>query len=559
MSWLGERRPVLSIDTETGGLSWVNDPLRLVQFGDGATGWAMSYRDWRGLAVEALQKYEGPIVGHNINFDKHFLQSAGLPMPAEHYWHDTLVMDFLLDPARSHALKTVCERHWPGSQAGQQLLKDAMHQHKWSWATVPTDFPYYWAYSALDTVLTARLAEALWPQVNAEGYRAAYDREMAAKAILYRAERRGVRLDPWYTGALREEWINEMDGLTAELQALGLENASSGRQVAAAMQATEKWDPDDWTETGQPKVDEKVLKGIDSEISRRVLRYRRLRKWTSSYLETFLREKDSNDRLHASINTTQARTGRMSITKPALQTLPRGPEIRRCMIADEGHKLWAVDYDTQELRVFASYAQEPGLIEAFRAGLDLHTYAASQVYGVDYDAVTKNQRQTSKNVGYAKIYGAGPAKIADTAGVSVAEVQTFLAVYGQRFPKVDEFMRQVDAIARQRVVQEGRAYVKSHGGRILTADPQKIYALVNHLVQGGCADVLKAKLISLDACGYGDTIVLPIHDEILFSLPDGADDEVPKIVEIMEDHESFAVPLTCVASGPYDNWGKKYE
>lgn len=558
MRWLGERRPILGFDTETTGLDWwTPNFLRMAQFGDGRTGWAMDARNWRGIISEALTKYEGQIVAHNATFDMHAIDNDGLPMPAAHRWEDTKIMDYIVAPNRSHALKRVTQRYWPDAAIGQDLLKKEFARTKTDWANIPTDNQIYWTYAALDPVLAALLWEKLEPEVRP--FQDAYDREMAALMVLYRAEAKGLRIDPAYTANLMLEWNQEMEALQEDLASVGLDNPNAARQVAQAMQLTEKWEPDALTPTGLPMLNDKVLRGIDSYISTRVLRYRRLRKWTSTYLERFYNQRDAGDRLHASINTVGARTGRMSITRPALQTLPRGPIIRNCVIPSEGQALWACDYDTMEMRVFAHYANETGLIEAVHAGLDLHTYAAQEVYGDP--SITKDdpRRQLAKNTQFGLIYGAGPAKIAETAGVTEAEAKSFLAMYEGRFSQVRPFMREVDAIARTRRVQENVAYVRSWGGRKLPADDDKLYALVNYLIQGSCADVLKQKIIEVDAAGFGDNIIIPVHDELLMEFPIGEEDGPREVKALMEDHTSFVVPLSAELSGPYDRWGAKYE
>lgn len=564
LSWLGERRPVLGLDTETTGLRpYATDHLRLVQFGDARTGWAVSYRNWRGLIEQALGQYDGPVALHNANFDLHFLAQAGLPLPPLHRLHDTMLMDHLLDPMRAHGLKAVGERLWPGSGAGQFELDNDMRRNKWTWATVPENLRSYWVYSAWDPVLTARVAENLWPQIHERGLVDQYHREMAVQDIAYRMERKGLLIDPAYTDGLRAEWSTEMHELEAELEALGVGNPSAARQVAQAMQLTENWEPDDWTETGQPKMDEKVLKGIDSEISRRVLRFRRLRKWIGTYLETFLRDRDENDRLHPSIRTLRARTGRMSITGPPMQTLPSaksgyGYHIRRCIVVPPGKALWAIDYDIQELRLFAHYSGDPAYMEAFAGGRDLHSYIAQLVYQDPTIGKGDQRREIAKAVGYARLYGAGPDKIADTAGVTAEEVRHFMQTFDATFTRAGEFIKELDTIGRRRLVEEGRPYVVTWGGRTLPADPDRIYALLNYLIQGTAADVLKVKMLELDGAGLGDSMLLPVHDELLFEFDEG-DTEGPELArKIMEEHDAFSVPLLCGASGPYPDWGSKY-
>ena len=558
MRWLGERRPVLGLDTETTGLKpYAGDYVRMVQFGDAKTGWAISVHHWRGLIEQALRAYEGPTVWANRKFDRHFLQQSGFEVYPDHREHDTVIMGRLIEPNKAAGLKPTGARLFPGSEVGEMVLKEAMSRGKWTWETIPWDHPAYWAYAAWDPVLTARIAEAYWPRINNEGLRDAYDREMAVQAILYRAERRGIRIDPMYTSTLLAQWQSDADILLHELNQLGLSDPLSARQVAAAMQATEDWDPDDFTETGQAKVDEAVLKGINSQISRRVLRYRRLIKWIGTYLERFLKERDGDDCVHPSINTLQARTGRMSITGIPLQTLPRGPEIRNCIVPRPGGRLVSIDYDTMEMRTFAHFGDIAGLKRAIFDGTDLHSFAAREVYADPTITKDDPRRQLAKNTQFCLIFGGGAGKIAETAGVSVDVAKDFLSMYLNTFPEIKPFMNVIEQVGRARLEAEGAAYIKTWGGRRVPADADRIYALLNYLIQGSCADLFKQKIIEVDAAGLGDHIVVPVHDELVFDFPeDQAEAMAKEAAEIMCEYRAFTVPLTASAGKPAERWGE---
>lgn len=568
LSWLGERRPVLAIDTETTGLQWWTEHfLRLVQFGDATQGWAISLRDWRGVITRAMRgvaDMQSPVVMHNAPFDMHALDADSLPLPEWHRVHDTKIMDHLLDPLRGHGLKPMCDRLFgPRASAGQAMLRSTMSKNGWTWATVPEEHPHYWAYAALDTCLTAMAAEHLWPEVNADpNLRAAYEREMQTQVIMWRAEKRGMRVDVDYTARLREEWQVEAETLKAELNALGVSNPSSNRQLDTALR-TVGWEPEEFTPTGAAKIDKVILQqlseSVGAEIAPRILRYKRLVKWTSAYLDHFLGTLDADGRIHCSVNTMAAKTGRMSITSPALQTLPRGPEIRDCIIPDEGSRLLAVDYDGMEFRVLAHYAQEPAMQQAIRDGINPHNWTAAMAYGIPLEDVTKEQYDVSKNTGYGKAYGAGAKQIAKTAGITELEAQAFIAAYDAAMPGVVAFMRQVEQLGRDRLMREGRPYVTTWGGRAMVAPEDKLYKLVNGLIQGGCADLFKQKIIDLDAAGFGDYILLPVHDEIIFDVPEHEwSAVVPEVCRVMAAETEFDVPLTVAPSAPLTRWGDKY-
>jgi len=579
LRWLGERRPgILAIDTETTGLDWWTSHFtRLVQFGDAEVGWTVSVRDWRGLIKIALDRWIAggqPVGMWNDKFDQHALETEGLPTIPWHSVHDGLRLHHIENPARAHGLKPSSVAEWgEGVGYGEKLLKAGFREHGWNWATVPEEFPPYGIYAALDTVLTARQIDRILPAITARGMRSAYEVEMASAAILYGSERRGLRIDPAYTLALRDAWTAEIEQLRASLRLLGIDNPSSSRQVATALKYG-GWDPEEFTEGGQPKTGEAVLRGVmaelgvNAEIATMIVRYRRLVKWSKAYLDRFLSKADDTWHVHPSINTMGARTGRMSVTGPPLQTLPRGPEIRHCILPEEGETLFKIDYDSQELRVFAHFSNEPAMIQAFKEGMDPHKLTASMVYGVPQEEVVKSQRDTAKNTRYARLYGAGPAKIAETASASTvmsggqpvteAEIKAFIVKLEAEFPGEAEFVKHLDLIGRQRLADDGVPYVWTYGGRYMPADPDKVYSLLNYLIQGSCADILKRKIIDLDAAGYGDWIMVPVHDELLFSVPYGEEGEMPKILTMMEEREAFKAPLTCEMSGPYSSWGWSY-
>lgn len=564
MRWIGERRPILSCDTETTGLKWwTPNFVRLLQFGDANTGWCWDHQEWKGLsrlACQAVHDSGMPVVFHNASFDLHALEVSGLALPQMNRIHDTKILHHLVDNLANHSLKPISDAYWPGASGGQAMLKAYFAKTGTFWDTVPTDEPIYWAYGALDPVLTARVAEKLWPLV--EPFQAAYDVEMAAQLILWKAETRGMRVDPSYTADLLRRYGEEAQDLEVKLKALGIDKPGSNKVVTAILEEA-GWEPKAWTETGLVKLDKAVLHeliaglGVTGEVATMVMRYRRLTKWASAYLTTFLEDRDGTDHLHASINSMAARTGRMSISNPGLQTLPRGTEIKQCIIPEDGHHLLEVDWQSEEARLFAIYSGDANLLAAFDRGDDIHRYVASKAYGMDIEDVPAELRQIAKTVIFALLYGAGPAKIAASAGVPQSEIEHFLNGMYSQFPGIKSFMSAVDEQSRARIVAEGRPYVKTHGGRRLYSELDKTYSLVNYLIQGSGADVIKQTAVDLDAAGLADYIVVPVHDSFLFSIPDHLFTEArEEIIEIMTRTE-FETPLTVDASGPLASWGDK--
>lgn len=556
MRWLGERRSLLAVDTETGGLEYWRQPLRTVQFGDTLTGWCIPFDMWKGIIKEAIERYEGPLVFQNIKFDLHFIEHNGITVPKTKL-HDTRAMGHLLDPTKPTGLKQMSVRYVDKHAASGELeLKQAMAKYRWTYATIPWNFPAYWQYAALDTVITAALAEVLWPKV--QPYRAVYDVELASTLVLYEMERRGVRVDLEYCKLMQTEWGAHIEKLRQWCKdTFQVDNPTANTQVMRRLTA-DGVELVKRTPTGQLALTDDVLKDIDHPLAKAVRDIRKYTKLLGTYVENFIDMADDDSMLHPSINPLGARTGRMSIKSPALQTLPRGPEIRDAFIPRPDRTMLLCDFDQIELRLMAHFSGDTQMIEAIRAGQDLHTYTAALVYHVEQQGVEKWQRQLAKNAGFAKIYGAGINQFARTAGVDVVSAKQFLDGYDREFPGVRRFQVELARVVQERSRDEGAGYVTSPLGRRHPVEPGEAYKGVNYLIQGTAADVLKLKLVELDMAGVGEFMVLPVHDELVFDVPnDQLDDVQETVLKVMEEHQRFMVPLT-ISQERASRWGEKY-
>ena len=552
--WIEALDEPVAFDTETTGLKWWTPRFtRLAQWGTRDEGWAVPI-DWYGRLVHwAMQRVRDkglPVIMHNCKFDMHALEGDGYPVPEWRNVHDTMVMHHLLHPHHPHGLKPITTGMFGGwAGAGETILKEAMRLYGYNWDTVPVDCPYYWAYGIVDTILTRRLFDVQRSVISEQ----AYENEMAYVAIMYRAERRGMRIDVEYCEQLRRAWLGDVQNLAMQLKHNGIENPNSNRLVESALREL-GWTPDDYTETGQAQLDKIVLAelkqipGRIGEIAEVLVEYKRKTKWISTYLDTFINDRDDNDRVHASVRTLGARTGRSSITGPPLQTLPHTAEIRNAVLPYEGEQLWAVDYSGQEYRILAALSQDPAWLHEFRHGAgDPHTMVA-EMLGI--------QRDQAKTFNFAMVYGAGPKKLAASTGLSVTQVQHFLKVYAQRFPQVSEFIQNVQRQGMRQLREGQEPFVTTVGGRKVYGEEDRLFALTNYLIQGSGADVLKQAVIRLDQQGLADHIIVPVHDELVLSLPD----HVPghAVAAIMTDTTSFDLELTAEPEGPFPNWGAKY-
>lgn len=549
--WLGQKREWLGFDIETTGLNVGSDRIRMVQVGDPSSGWAIPYERWKGLVHDTLGRYDSSnMVAHNALFDLKFLKRDGIEIPS-HLVHDTMIMSHLDSPLSANGLKPTCKRIFgPAAGAGELALSTAMGKQKWTWESVPYDFPAYWAYSALDTVLTAALAEKLYPGIASDSRGKIYEVEVAAICVIKDAELTGMRIDLDYVAHKKAELQAHADSLRPHIP---LTNPNSDKQVLDYLRGLggRFWRR---TEKGNLSCDEDALlevaeQGEQLKIAATISDWRKTVRMIRSYFENF-EALQVDGTLRCSVKPVGARTGRMSITQPALQTLPRGPVVRDAFVSREGCSLVIADYDQLELRVFAHYAQEEAMLDAIRNGDDLHSFVAKSLYGEDF---TKEQRQIAKNSNFSKAYGAGTKKFAATAGITDAEAEKFMGMYDRLFPGVTRFQQEVI----EQVMRDG--YVTTVLGRKIPVERDKAYKGVNYKIQSSAtADLLKLKIVEASAAGLHDYFRLPVHDEMIYEVPDDELDEVmPVVQEVMTETEMFSCPLTATPEA-YKTWGAKY-
>ena len=559
MRWLGERRDsVIAVDTETAGFDWWRDELRLVQVGDATHGWAMRWDRWSGLFESFIRRYDDTIAMHNFKFDVEFIQRNGIEMPL-HRIDDTRTLAHLVDPHRLTGLKPLADSLFGrGMSTSQTRLAQFFKMHNWTWRDVPYSLQEYWAYAAADTVLTSLIHAPLMSQLRSAGDRrtALYDVEMAAQIALMRMEMKGCRIDLDYAttkGAELRQWAesarqwaaDEYDGL----------NIGSADQVSALLMS-DGWKPKEFTATGKPKFTKEIVAQIDHPLAKLQLQVKHAEKMASSYFDNFLAGAEG-DILHPSINPLGAVTGRMSTTRPALQTLPRDALVRDAFIPRDGNRLVLIDYDAMEVRLTAHFDDTGQLAHDVLTSPDIHAHNASLVYGVPLAEVSKTQRQIAKNGIYTIIYGGGVNKLAETVGIPTTEAKEFMDAFRRAQPGVFAWKSTLERESRQRGGDSGWAEAETPRGRRQRAPLDKCYKLANYVVQGSGADVLKTKIAALDAAGLGEYMVLPVHDEIVFDVAaDEADEVMAEACMVMTD-ATWRVPLT-VQGTIVDRWGDKY-
>ena len=584
LAWLSERRPhnALSVDTETGELPgnprdhafspW-HGQLRLVQVGDGMQGWSIPWGEWSGVFYEAMDKFDGPIICHNIAFEARWFDVQSRWQLPWHRAHDTMIMAHVIDPLGAGALKRLAALHVDGRAVALQETLDAeLAKNGWTWGTVPTNFQPYWSYGALDCVLTTRLWEKFYEQCGPDGpYRKPYELEMATRRIVTRMELNGARVDLDYSKRKFSELTDYSDLVKdwAKKTYNGV-SITSNQQLVRLFESIGA-EITEYTPTGQKSCTKDQLKmlirdGNDEvkQLADSVLKQRKADKLANTYFSNFING-NINGLVHPSVRTLGARTSRMSITNPALQTLPKGDDVvRRAFIPkDENHVIVTSDLDQVEFRMFASLADDPNLTAMFdiadSTGSDPFTEIGREVYADPTMQKSDKRRNLIKSMVYGRLYGAGVAKQALTAGVHEVQMKSVSDAFDARFPGMTHFQRSIEDVGMRRFKAEGQGYVYTWTGRRLPCDDNRVYTLVNYLIQGGAAEVFKSNLVKLDQADLTELLIVPVHDEIVLNAPRESAEEIKQLVrKCMTTTEGWNVPLTADVDGPLESWGDKY-
>ncbi len=581
LEWLSTTQAShLGFDCESTGLSPETDTVRLVQFGDAFHGWAFELDRWYGLAEEIVGRWIASgrrFVGHNARYDVAMLRKHGIIIPI-HLVDDTMMMAHIADPTVSIGLKQQSARHVDKRSASMQgQLDSVMKSGGWTWATIPVastgPVSAYWIYAALDPVLTVRLWNHHSGTILSQSPRA-YDMEVSVGWIADRMERAGLLLDRAYTLNQGEEFTNLYDSLTNQaVREFGVDAGSKDQIVRRFLEdGVDLWK---LTPTGDYSLDKDVIRGVDHPLARLIEQRRKVEKLKSTYLRRFLEYSEHDGRLHPSINTLGFSeqsggafgviTSRMSMSHPNLQQLPRGKDplsrvIRNCVIAGEGKTLLMVDFDQVELRIMAHLSADPGLAAAFATEDDFFTTLTRGIYkdpGIHKD---DPRRQLTKSYVYATLYGAGNDKLATTTGVPLAEVEKLSQDFAASYSGVPAFQQEIQRRARMRSREEGMPYTLSPlTGRRFIGEVGNEYKLVNFTIQGMAAEILKTKLLELDAAGLGDVLRLPVHDEVIVEVDHADVEEAVHILNgVMNDADLLTIPLTAgVSIG--ERWGEKVD
>ncbi|RZO22155.1 MAG: DNA polymerase I [Candidatus Thioglobus sp.] len=581
------RAPYFAFDTETTSIDAMQARLVGVSFaveaGEGAyVPVGHDYLDApKQLSKEQVLDALRPLLedpnraklGQNLKYDCTVLHNHGVMLTGIRF--DTMLESYVLDSTGSrHDLDTLSLKY-----LGHKTIhyEDVAGKGKGqlSFNEVPVEVAA--PYAAEDADITLRLHETLFPRLKKEDAQTElFDRiEMPLVPVLSKIERTGVRVDAQMLAAQSKELAERTQELEAKAhaEAGGVFNIASPKQIQEILFNRLGLPVISKTPKGQPSTAESVLAELaeQHELPKLILEHRGLSKLRSTYTEKLPRLINAySGRVHTSYHQAAVATGRLSSSDPNLQNIPvrtaEGRRIREAFIPAAGYQLVAADYSQIELRIMAHLSTDNGLLSAFEKGEDVHRATAAEVFGVELDSVSKDQRRSAKAINFGLIYGMSAFGLGRQLGIDRGRAQDYINLYFERYPGVRTFM---DATREQ--VREKKYVETVFGRRLYLPDISSSNharrqgaerAAINAPMQGTAADLIKLAMLAVDNWLSTDAsdsrIIMQVHDELVLEVPESDVSRVSgELSKLMSGVAELAVPLK-VDAGIGNNWAEAH-
>ncbi|MDP7165108.1 MAG: DNA polymerase I [Alphaproteobacteria bacterium] len=511
-------------------------------------------------------------VGQNIKYDMAILGRYGIAVgPID----DTMVLSFVLDAGlHGHGMDALAEVHLGFKPIP---FKDVAGSGKSQITFDRVALDKAVEYAAEDADVTLRLHRLLKPRLFAERQTSLYETiERPLVPVLLAMEGAGIRVDPAALAALSEDFARRMADLEGQIHGLaGHEfNLASPKQLGEILFDEMGLKGAKKTKTGAYQTGHEVLEDLAAEgheLPARVLDWRQLQKLKSTYSDALQGQINSRTgRVHTTFHMAAANTGRLASADPNLQNIPirteEGRKIRRAFVPAVGCRLLSADYSQIELRLLAHVAGIEVLIEAFHEGADIHALTASQVFGQPLEGMDPALRRRAKAVNFGIIYGISAFGLARQLGIGRSEAGQTIEAYFAQYPGIRAYMDSTKEFCRQTGYVETifgrRCHLPGINDKNQTRRGFSERAAINAPLQGSAADIVKRAMIrlpaALEARGLSARMLLQVHDELLFDVPEAEVEETAALVKsVMEAAARIRVPL-IVDTGLGDNWDEAH-
>ena len=508
-------------------------------------------------------------IGQNIKYDMIVLDKYGVKVKGNIF--DTMIAHYVIQPELHHNMDYLAEIYLNYKTIKIEELIGAKGKNQKNMRDLsPQDI---YKYACEDADVTLKLKNILEQELKTnDAEKLFYEIEMPLVPVLAYMERNGVRVDTEALKQTSEHFTARMNQIEEEVHQLaGADfNIASPKQVGEVLfdklRIVEKAKK---TKTGQYVTSEEVLESLRGkhEIVGKILEHRGLKKLLGTYIDALpLLINKETGKIHTSFNQTVTATGRLSSSNPNLQNIPirneNGKEIRKAFIPDDGCEFFSADYSQIELRIMAHLSGDANMIEAFKEGDDIHAATAAKVYKISIDKVTREQRSKAKTANFGIIYGISVFGLAERMNVDRKEAKELIDGYFETYPQIKEYMDKSIDLAR------GQGYIETIFGRKrylpdINSRNSVVrgYAernAINAPIQGSAADIIKVAMAHIyqrfQAYNLKAKMILQVHDELNFSVPEAEKELVQKIViEEMEQAYRMYVPLKADC-GWGNNW-----
>jgi len=509
-------------------------------------------------------------IGQNLKYEIVVLEKYGLKLNGISF--DTMIAAHMIDSSRnSYSLDELCRLY-----LGHQMIsyKDVTGTGKSKINFDEVELEVARDYASEDADVAMLLSRILAPKLDEINLMDVFrDIELKFIKVLAKVEMNGVHIDSDKLKELSKEFESLLKQIEKDIfSEVGYEfNLNSPLQLREVLFVTLDLPQKKQTKKGEPSTDVEVLTDLSKfhVVPEKVLEHRTLSKLKSTYIDSLpkLINPDTG-RIHTSFNPVGSSTGRLSSSDPNLQNIPiksaQGRRIREAFIPEEGYTLLSADYSQIELRLLAHFSKDDNLIEAFLNDSDIHNRTAAEIFGVTEDLVTPDMRRLSKNINFGIIYGISAFGLAKQLGTSIAISKSYIDEYFKRYGKVKEYIEKsiMDAqtkgyaetiLGRRRPIpelQSNNRGLRGFGERTAMNTP----------IQGSAADIINIAMIRINdkMVGYKSSLILQVHDELLFEVKKDELEKLSKMVkEEMEGAWKLIVPIK-VDMGSGDNWAEAH-
>ena len=522
---------------------------------------------------KSIEKNQHKAVGQNLKFDLPILSRHGIHL--EKFYADTMLMSYILNStATRHGMDKLAEFYLNYTTVKyKDVTGTASKQINFSAVSIDIASNY----AAEDADITLRLFNRLNDLLKDKPTQEKLLTEIEYPLVhaLSRIEMNGAKVDKNKLAAHSKELSNKIDDLSEQAFKIAGEefNLDSPKQLLVILYEKLKLPILKKTPKGQPSTNEETLQRLaeEYEIPKIILQYRTLAKLKSTYTDSLIRiENPVTKRIHTSYQQAVTSTGRLSSTEPNLQNIPiktaEGRRIREAFVPEKGNVLISADYSQIELRIMAHLSKDENLTYAFNNNLDVHSATAAEVFGVNLNDVSQDQRRSAKAINFGLMYGMSAFGLTRQLDIPRAEAQKYLDTYFERYTGVKRYMEETKAQAKEDMFVETimgrRLYLNeinaANGLRRQAAER----AAINAPLQGSAADIIKKAMIDINTFLYKEMpevkMIMQVHDELIFEAPKKSSKEVLQIMKkMMEDAVKLDIPLIAEAAIG-DNWNEAH-